>query len=144
MKKILAVWAILTISLTACADHHQLVEYSDLPAQAQVFIQKYFNVTDVAYIERERDGVHHEYQVHLKNDTEMEFDYQGNFKSIDCQVLKVPTGIVPEPIINFVQTHYPNSFVVEYIVGYRHLTVELGTGLDLIFDLEGHFIRIDD
>ena len=70
MKKILAVWAILTISLTACADHHQLVEYSDLPAQAQVFIQKYFNVTDVAYIERERDGVHHEYQVHLKNDIE--------------------------------------------------------------------------
>ena len=144
MKKILAVWAILTISLTACADHHQLVEYSDLPAQAQVFIQKYFNVTDVAYIERERDGVHHEYQVHLKNDTEMEFDYQGNFKSIDCQVLKVPTGIVPEPIINFVQTHYPNSFVVEYVVEYRHLTVELGTGLDLIFDFEGHFIRIDD
>ena len=144
MKKILAVWAILTISLTACADHHQLVEYSDLPAQAQVFIQKYFNVTDVAYIERERDGVHHEYQVHLKNDIEMEFDYQGNFKSIDCQVLKVPTGIVPEPIINFVQTHYPNSFVVEYVVEYRHLTVELGTGLDLIFDFEGHFIRIDD
>ena len=107
MKKILAVWAILTISLTACADHHQLVEYSDLPAQAQVFIQKYFNVTDVAYIERERDGVHHEYQVHLKNDTEIEFDYQGNFQSIDCQVLKVPTGIVPEPIINFGRTHYP-------------------------------------
>ena len=107
-------------------------------------MQKYFNVSDIAYIEREREGVHHEYKVYLKNAVEIEFDYQGNFKSIDCQITSVPEGIVPELIRSFVQTHYPDHLIVEYAVGYRYLTVELGNGMELIFDLEGHFVRVDD
>ena len=42
MKKILAVLAIITFSLTACADRHQMVSYSNIPVQAQAFIEKYF------------------------------------------------------------------------------------------------------
>lgn len=144
MKKILAIMATLVISLTACADRHHVVEYKELPIQAQTFVQKYFNVSDIAYIEREREGVHHEYKVYLKNALEIEFDYQGNFKSIDCQITSVPEGIVPELIRSFVQTHYPDHLIVEYAVGYRYLTVELGNGMELIFDLEGHFVRVDD
>lgn len=144
MKKILAALAILTISLSACADRHQMTQYSELPAQAQVFIKKYFNVDDIIYIECDRDGLHLEYNVHLKNNVEIEFDHQGNFQSIDCHTAPVPEGIVPELIVNFVQTHYANTLIVEYHVEYRHLKVELSSGIELIFDLEGHFIRVDD
>lgn len=144
MKKILAIVATFVFSMTSCANQHHVVEYSDIPIQAQTFVQKYFNVSDIAYIEREREGVHHEYKVYLKNATEIEFDYQGNFKSIDCQITPVPKGIVPELITSFVQAHYSDYFIVEYSVGCRYLTVELGNGIDLIFDLEGHFVRMDD
>ena len=51
MKKILAVLAIITLTMTACADHNHLIEYSELPVQAQAFIQKYFNISDVAVIQ---------------------------------------------------------------------------------------------
>ena len=44
MKKLLAVLATITLTLTACADRQHLIEYSELPVQAQAFIQKYFNV----------------------------------------------------------------------------------------------------
>ena len=40
MKKILAVLATITLTMTACADHNHLIEYSELPVQAQAFIQK--------------------------------------------------------------------------------------------------------
>ena len=144
MIKMLVLLVTITMSLVACADRQHLIEYSELPAQAQNFLLKYFNVADIAYIEQERDGVHYDYNVHLKNTTEIDFDYRGNLQSIDCQVAPVPNGIVPELITNFVTLHYPNHFIVEYVIEYRHLKVELSNGLELVFDLEGHFIRVDD
>ena len=144
MKKILALMAIITFSLTACADRHQVVGFSEIPVQAQAFVEKYFKTSDVASIERELEGVHFEYNVYLKNATEIEFDYQGNLKSIDCRVSPVPAGIVPEVIVHYVALHYPDHSIVEYAIGYRRITIELGNGLDLIFDLEGNFLGIDD
>lgn len=144
MKKIMTMLVVLTLSITACADRHQMIGVSDLPAQAQAFIQKYFNISDIAYIERDRDGIHYEYNVYLKNATEIDFDHQGNLQSIDCKRTSVPEGIVPEAIISFISSHYPNLFVVEYVIDYRHQTVELNNEIELIFDREGHFLRMDD
>jgi hypothetical protein len=144
MKKIMTMLVILTLSLTACADRHQLIEVSELPTQAQAFIQKHFHISDVAYTEREREGMHYEYNVHLKNNTEIDFDNRGNLQSVDCQSSPVPEGIIPELIATFITLHHPNSFVTEYTIGYRHITIELNSGLELIFDLEGHFLRTDD
>lgn len=144
MKKILAILATLTLSLTACADRQHLIEYSELPAQAQNFIQKFFNVSDIAYVERERDGLHNEFKVYLKNATEIDFDYHGNLESIDCQISPVPEGIVPQLIVDFVRLHHPDNFIVEYSIDHRGLEVELSNGFTLVFDMEGNFIRIDD
>lgn len=144
MKKILAIMAILITSLTACADRLHLVQYSDLPAVAQSFIVKYYNASEISYIERELDGMHHEYNVYLKNATKIEFDHQGNLQSIQCHVSAVPEGIVPQLIVDYVTLHHPNQFIVEYEIGNRRLQVELSNGLELLFDLEGHFIGIDD
>jgi uncharacterized lipoprotein YmbA len=57
MKKIIIVLVTLTLSLTACADRHQQIEYSELPVQAQAFIQKFFDIAEIAYIEREYEGM---------------------------------------------------------------------------------------
>ena len=134
---------VLTLSITACADRHQMTGVSDLPAQAQAFIQKYFNISDVAVIQAEDFGRSREYDIRLKNGTEIDFDYQGNLKSINCEVSPVPEGIVPELITSYVKLHYPQHFIVEYTINYRRLEVELSNGIDLIFDLEGHFIGVD-
>lgn len=144
MKKILFILVSITLSLAACADNDQLVEYAELPVVAQTFIRKYFNPSDVSYIEREREGMHVEYNVYLKDATEIDFDHQGNLQSIDCRKNAVPEGIVPELITSFVSLHHPDQIIVEYAIGYRYLSVEISNGLDLVFDLEGHFVRVDD
>lgn len=144
MKKILFILVSITLSLTACADNDQLVGYDELPVVAQTFIRKYFNPSDVSYIEREREGMHLEYNVFLKDATEIDFDHQGNLQSIDCRRNAVPEGIVPELITSFVSLHHPDQIIVEYAIGYRFLAVEISNGLDLVFDLEGHFVRVDD
>ena len=144
MKKALAIMATLFISLTACADREHSITYSELPAQAQSFVQQHFNVADIAHIERERDGIHNEFTVYLKNSTKIEFDHRGNLESVDCEIYPVPEGIIPEVIANYLKQHYPNHFAVKYSIGKYALEIELGNGMELLFDLEGKFLRMDD
>ena len=145
MKKSLLIIAVLMFTLTACADHHQLIKYSELPVLAQSFIQKYFEPAHISYIEREREGFHYEYNVSLINKTEIDFDQHGNLQLIDCHNLPVPDGIIPEAILSYVQFQYPSHFIVEYEIGYRYHTVELNAGgLELVFDRDGHIVGIDD
>lgn len=144
MKKFFIFLVGCVLSMTACADDHHLIKYSELPVQAQTFVQKYFNLEDISHIERDREGMHYEYNVYLRNTTEIEFDYQGNLQAIDCKYIAVPKGIVPEVIMSFVSLHYPNLYVVEYVIDYRYQTVELNNEMELIFDREGRFLRMDD
>jgi hypothetical protein len=144
MKKILAFVAALTLSLVAYADNNQMIKLSELPAPAQTFIRKYFHVDQVAYVEREREVLHYDYKVYLNDATEIDFDHQGHLESIDCKRTAVPAGVVPELIISFVKLHHPEEFIVEYSIDFGRRTVELNNGLELVFDTEGHFIKIDD
>ena len=144
MKKFFIFTVSCILSLTACADHYQQITYSELPVQAQIFIQKHFDQEDISHIERDREGIYFEYNVYLKNATEIDFDHQGNIQSIDCKHTTVPEGIVPEVIMSFISLRYPNLFVVEYVMDYRHQIVELNNEIELIFDREGHFLRMDD
>ena len=144
MKKIFAFVAALTLTLVAYADNHQMIKLSELPAPAQTFIRKYFHVDQVAYVEREREVLHYDYKVYLNNATEIDFDHQGHLESVDCKRTAVPAGVVPELIISFVKLHHPEEFIVEYSIDFGRRTVELNNGLELVFDTEGHFIKIDD
>ena len=144
MKKALAIMATLFISLTACADREHSITYSELPAQAQSFVQQHFNVADIAYIERERDGIHNEFTVYLKNSTKIDFDQSGNLESIDCEIYPIPEGIIPEVIANYLKQHYSNHFAVKYSINRHTIEIELGNGLELLFNLDGKFLRVDD
>ena len=144
MKKAFAIMATLFIALTACANHEHAIAYSELPAQAQSFIQHHFNVADIAYIEKERDGLLFEFTVYLKNATKIDFDQSGNLESIDCEIYPIPEGIIPEVIANYLKQHYSNHFAVKYSINRHTIEIELGNGLELLFDLEGKFLRIDD
>ena len=144
MKKALAIMATLFISLTACADHEQTIAFSELPAQAQSFVQQHFNVADIAYIEKERDGLFYEFTAYLKNATKIDFDHSGNLESIDCEIYPVPEGIIPAVIANYLKQHYPNHFAVKYSINRHTIEIELGNGMELLFDLDGKFLRIDD
>lgn len=144
MKTVITFLVTLAISITACADRHQIIKYDMLPIQAQTFIQKYFSSDDVIHIERERDGFHYEYNVYLTNAVEIDFDGQGNLESIDCGMSAVPKGIVPEKIMLCIEYYYSNCWIVEYSIDYRKRSIELNNSLELEFDIEGNLLEIDN
>ena len=144
MKKILVIAAALVFSLTACADRHQLIAYNELPAIAQTFIKNFFNPSDIAFIACEKEGLHNEYNVRLNDNSELEFDHQGNVEKVDCKNSALPEGIVPSTIVQYVTSYFPNQFIVEYQIDHRRMQVELNNSIELTFDHNGNLREFDD
>lgn len=144
MKKVMFLFASLLLTMNACSSKPQVATFNELPAPAQQFITTYFAQSDIAWIQWERDGVSKEYEVRLNNGTWIEFYADGTLEKIDCKTNAVPAGIVPETVVNYVSTNFPQAVIVKYQIDRRDQEVELNTGLELVFDLNGNFVKIDD
>lgn len=140
MKKIFIASFICMIAVcVSCAKNDQPINPNDLPAAAKQFLNKYFSTYSISYVERD----HNSYEVTLNNGYGIDFDKSGNWTSVDCKQDEIPSGIVPAQIVNYVSSNYTGCFIVD-IEHNRGYDVELNNGLDLEFDKDGKFVRIDD
>ena len=128
---------------SACADDFTTTDVSSLPAKAKQCL-KYFD-SPVAYIEVDNDGVFGKnYDVKLKDGSEIDFDKKGEWKSIDTNLKPVPATFVHKSIADYVKKNYPDTFVSKIERDSRGYDVELSNHMDLKFDTNGNFVRFDD
>ena len=145
MKRAFFIISLLAISLAtfaSCDKDEQPVDPAQLPAEAQTFIDTNFPATTINSVVKEYDDFTYHYDVYLADGTTLEFDKRGEWKDVQNRVSGVPDSIVPEKILSYVTNNYSNAFIVE-IERDRQYDVELNTGIDLDFSLDGDFIRID-
>lgn len=85
------------LGLQSCDDERE-ISYGKLPSLARAFIETYFPDQSVSYAERDKDDGRREYSVVLSNGTEIDFDQNGDWESVDCKFSVLPEGIVPQSI----------------------------------------------
>ena len=134
---------VFALSLGACTKE-RIISFDQLPQKAQTIITTYFSIEEVMLVKLDKDDLQIEYDVKLKNGTELTFDSNGNLTKIDCQRQRVPDGLVPEKVRAFVTANHPTAFVTEWSKNKFRLKVELNNGLELVFNNDGDFIRYDD
>ena len=128
---------------TECADDFTTTDVTSLPAKAQQYL-KHFD-SPVAYIEVDNDGVFGKnYDVKLKDGSEIDFDKKGEWKSIDTNLKSVTATFVHKSIADYVKKNYPYTFVSKIERDSRGYDVELSNHMDLKFDTNGNFVRFDD
>ena len=84
-----------------------------------------------------------EYDVVLRDGTEIEFDNDGNWTSVET-IGGVPSSFLLPSIKQFVKKNYKNQKVVKVSVDRKEYEVELQNGIELKFDRAGNFLRVDD
>lgn len=149
------------LSLGACTDGKPL-DFGQLPQNAQTTITKYFSKEEILLIRLDKDDLLSEYEVKLKDGTELEFDRNGALTKIDCQQKRVPDELSPEEVITYVNTrrvpdglvtekvlayvnaNHPNAFITEWSKDDMRWKAELNNGLELVFNNNGKFLRYDD
>lgn len=141
---IIAAAAVLTAATASARDtysHDPVV----LPSAASELIAKHFPKAKVSHIKIDNHTFGgKDYDVVLTDGTEIDFDSNGNLKDVDCgRYGKVPSALVPENVRNYVKRTYPKSAVVKIDVKRNGYEVELQSGVELEFDRQGNFKRID-
>ncbi|MGU3376660.1 PepSY-like domain-containing protein [Chryseobacterium sp. M5A1_1a] len=118
---------------------------NQLPKAAKSFLATHFKGVAVssAIEDREIYGVD-DYKVYLSNGMKMEFDSNGNWKEVDGKHQKVPYGFIPATIKNYSTKNFPNTYIIKIEKKRWSYKAELSNGLELEFDKNGSFKRIDD
>ena len=129
----------------ATAQDEGLVPISTLPASAQSFINQHFSANSIVSVWQDTEkGEVEDYTVLFADGTEVEFRADGNWKEVKSRNGQVSPKIVPTKITKYVHKNYPNVIVKEIKKGRTKYEVDLSNGVELIFNLNGKFLKIDD
>ncbi|MDO4229907.1 MAG: PepSY-like domain-containing protein [Capnocytophaga sp.] len=149
MKKskiqLFAVMAFLFLG-TAMNAQETIVTQNELPKEAQNFIKKYFANHTLDYITFERNYFStNEYIAKFTDGLKLEFDGKGNWVEIDGKRTEIPNEFISKNILNYVKTKFVDTKIVRIEKGiFGRQEVKLSNGLELEFDSEGNFRRVDD
>lgn len=126
--------------------NNERVTFENLPASIKDFLTAHFP-DKFAAAKKDRD----DYEIILKDGTEIEFDLGGNLKSIEVipnRGYNIPDSVLPSKINNYIRTNYPGRLVEEFEIennkSYRYKAELSGRPeVELLFDNDGNFLRTD-
>lgn len=145
MKKMFLTFSVMLAAISvACADEDRPIEVEKLPEVAQQFLKQYFPKATVSFAKVDRDIAYKDYEVMLTDGSRVEFRPNGEWQEVDCKFGEVPDGIVPEPIIKYIEQNYPGAKVKQIDRERRVYEVSLSNRLELKFDQKFNLIEIDD
>ena len=123
-----------------------IIEFSALPENAKTFLTTHFPNVESRMIKQNAmaDDDGSIYDVYLSNGFEIDFDINGNWTDVDGNTQAVPTAIVPEAITTYVTANYAGQTINTIEIERTGYDIELSNGLDLVFDSQGQFIRVDN
>lgn len=143
MKKliVLVMMAVLAVGAMQARDRIYY-DASPLPEMARQTIKKNFKA-GVNHVKVDKDMFDTDYDVVLKDGTEIDFDKGGNWTSVET-VNGVPSAFIIPEIQTYLKKNYKGQRVVKVSVDRRDYEVALSSGIELKFDRAGRFMYIDD
>ena len=145
MKKLFLLLVVSIVGMAPMlADNDKIITREELPKEAQMFLTQHFEGIEVLYAKADCDmGVVTSYDVVLEGDVKIEFNRSGEWTSVDCEKGQVPNGVLPQGVLEYVGKRFAGAYVVEIEKGLRGYEVKLSNDIDLEFDKDGKFLRVD-
>lgn len=127
----------------------QAQNYENLPQNAKNYIKKHFKDFTINHYEKDQDLLDVEHKVYIGNinsSYKLEFDKKGNIKKIESSDDKsaLPNSVISVKMSQHVTGKFPNAKVMEWKKKKSTQVLELDNDIELIFNLNGDFLRIDD
>lgn len=141
-KRILGVVLALMLSGSAIAQKTAITE-KELPMEVKKNVNKYFAKKSISSIVRDKEWNKTTYDVYFADQTKAEFRSNGELKEAK-NYNGLPNAIIPAKIQAYVKKNFPNAKITKYEKGTRKQEIKLNNGLEVEFDLNGNFRKIDD
>ncbi|RQP18155.1 MAG: hypothetical protein EAS52_06420, partial [Parapedobacter sp.] len=128
--------------LVAACDKEKVVSADGLPSKAQTYITQHFPEHEILQVVKERDDLKTSYDVYLSEGYNLDFDKNGNIVGVEGSK-KLPDSVIPSSILTYVNANYSDYFILDWELDDRGQEVKLSNGMELQFDKNGNFQRID-
>ena len=115
-----------------------------VPEAINAFIKQHFPNATITGVEPDNDHGGMEYDVYLNDGTEVDFDANNQWETIECRAKGVPAAFIPQAIANYVMSNYQNMVIAKIHKEHFGYEIELNNGLELSFDNSGQFLGMDD
>ncbi len=127
-------------------DDSSHISLSEIPQSILDYISGNHPNATIIYAEMDFEDGGIEYEIKLDNGMELKFDGSGNFISSDDN--HIPIADLPQAIINYVETNYPDNAIVkaeiEFEDGQQMYEIELDNEFELYFDMDGNFLYMEN
>ncbi|MET0637067.1 MAG: PepSY-like domain-containing protein [Chitinophagaceae bacterium] len=143
MKKFILAMSMPAMFLLVSCDKETVIQDDDLPGKATSFINTHYSTHAILQVVKDRDDLKVEYHVFLDNNTKIDFNREGDVKQI-VGTERIPDAVLPSLIITYVNTNYPTAFIRSWDPGKSDQEVGISTGIELLFDSNGNFLRVDN
>ena len=134
---------IYALNITSAASDKP-ISFEQLPKKSQDLISSFFVKNEIVKISMDKELMDTEYEVVFSDGTKIEFDFNGVWKEIKAKGSCIADKILHPSIAQHINANHPEA-CIEEIERDKHKTkVELSTGVEMIFNNKGEFIRYDD
>ena len=142
LLKFISCCAILFIFNQTNAQDRYL-QTNEFPEKIISFVQTHFPEDQIVTIKEEKERRKTEYEVKLNSRAELEFD--GGLEIIKIESKSgLPDSVLLEKIVAYVSQNYPGRKIEEWKKKKKYQEIELDNSLELEFDFDGNFMKIDD
>ncbi len=142
---------LIGVDLDEDDDDEVRITFEELPENSRTFINTRFEGATAVTVKKETDDNQVSYDVYLNNRIKIEFDAAGNWTAIESKGnVAIPSTAIPAAIAQYLVEQYAAYVLTEIEINDNGgFTVEIENRLttrdmELIFDANGNFLRLDD
>lgn len=132
---------VLLLPLSSFTQDRHIPE-SEIPSTIRSYIKTHFPNHTILKTEVDKGGKSKEYEIRLNDRTELVFNSKFQIKKIDGKT-SLPQSVIPTKISEYVKTRYPDKVITGWEMKWKHQEIELDSGVELEFSVEGDFLRVD-
>ncbi|MCO6460766.1 MAG: PepSY-like domain-containing protein [Saprospiraceae bacterium] len=136
------IFALMLTTMTSC-EKSTVLDEGKCPAEIKTYVEHHFPGKKMLQCIKDVDGLDVDYEVVLEGNYRLEFNKSkeiDNIKGLE----KLPDSVIPPVVLDYVKTNYPNNIILEWDLDKNIQEIKLDNRIELVFDLLGNFLRIDD
>lgn len=125
-------------------DKEIILPANQVPDTIQAYVSQHFPDETIVQTVKDKDNFTITFDVTLSNGVQLEFNKKKEIIEMKSTT-ELPESVIPAAILTYVSTNYPTTDIISWeLTDRKNQKVGLTNQMELIFDMSGNFVRIDD
>ena len=134
--------ALVPFLLISC-EKEEILPLTDIPSEISNYVSTHFPENPIIQAIKDTDGFELTYDITLEGGFFIEFNRKKEVIDIEG-LTKLPDSVIPAKLLEYATTNYPDNYIIGWELDDRNQQIKLENGLELEFNMNGDFLRIDN